>query len=138
MTEVVESGSFAVPAAKLWELVSDFGAIDQIMDGIDDISTEGEGVGMTRSIGMGGGHVVESLDVLDHENHLLTYSIVSGPIPFKNYSATMDVTDDGDDACTLEWKGTFEADGVPVEKAERLARGIYSGGIAGYRKALGL
>jgi len=39
----------------------------------------------------------------------LVYSIVSGPMPFKDYSATMVVTADGD-----------------------------RGGIAGYAKALGL
>ena len=137
-SEVIETGSFAAPAAKLWELVADFGAIDKIMDGIEECLVEGEGVGATRTIPMGEGQIVESLDVLDHEKMTLTYSIVSGPMPFKDYSATMVVTADGEDACTLNWTGTFEAAGVPAEKAERIASGIYRGGIAGYGKALGL
>lgn len=138
MSEVTVTESFAVPAARLWELVSDFGGIADIMDGVDECVMEGEGVGATRSIPAGDTMVVESLDVLDNANHVLTYSIVSGPLPFKDYSATMDISADGDDACSMAWTGTFEPAGVPAEKAERLANGIYTGGMAGYRTALGL
>ena len=138
MSIVVETGSFAVPASRLWELVSNFGALDEIMDGIDECVLEGEGIGATRRVTTRNGQIVESLDVLDHEKMTLTYSIVSGPMPFKDYSATMVVTADGDDSCSLTWTGSFEADGVPAEKADRIASGVYRGGIAGYAKALGL
>ena len=138
MSEVTETGSFAVPAARLWEFVADFGGIDKIMDGIEGCVVEGEGVGARRTIPAPNGSIVESLDVLDHDQKILTYSIVSGPMPFKDYSATMSVIADGDDACRLAWTGTFEPNGVPVEKAEKIARSIYRGGIAGYAKALGL
>jgi hypothetical protein len=138
MSEVIETRSFAAPAEKLWALVADFGAIDEIMDGIEECVVEGDGVGATRTIPGRGGPIVESLDVLDQGEMTLTYSIVSGPMPFKDYSATMVVTADGKDACTLTWTGSFEAAGVPTEKAERIASGIYRGGFAGYTKALGL
>ncbi len=138
MSVVIETGSFAVPASSLWKLVSDFGGLDKIMDGIDECVLEGEGIGATRRVTLANGPVVESLDVLDQEKMTLTYSIVSGPLPFKDYSATMVVTEDSDDRCSLTWTGTFEANGVPSEKANRIARGIYRSGIAGYSKALGL
>ena len=138
MSIVVENASFAVPASRLWELVSDFGAIDKIMDGIDECVLEGEGVGAIRKVTTANGQIVESLDVLDHENRTLVYSIVSGPLPFKDYSAKMVVAADSDDSCSLTWTGSFEADGVPAEKADRIASGVYRGGIAGYSKALGL
>lgn len=136
-SEVTRSGTFAASPDALWALVADFGGLDKIMDGIESCESEGEGVGAKRSIAMGGGVVVESLDVLDHDEKTLTYSILEAPLPFKDYSATMVVTPDGDSGSALTWTGTFEADGVPVEKAEELAGGIYSGGIAGYAKALG-
>jgi hypothetical protein len=138
MSVVIETGSFAVPAFRLWELVSDFGGLDKIMDGIDDCVLEGDGIGATRRVTLANGPVVESLDVLDQEEMTLTYSIVSGPLPFKDYSATMVVTADSDDTCSLTWTGTFEANGVPTEKANRIASGIYRSGLAGYSKALGL
>ena len=138
MSVVVETASFAVPASRLWALVSDFGALDEIMEGIDECVLEGEGVGAMRRVTTANGQIVESLDVLDPEKMTLVYSIVSGPMPFKDYSATMVVTADGDDSCGLTWTGTFEADGVPTEKADRIASSVYRGGIAGYSKALGL
>ncbi|MFT7602058.1 MAG: hypothetical protein ACI8TP_005024 [Acidimicrobiales bacterium] len=137
-SSVTESATFAVAADKLWELVADFGGIDKIMDGVESVSTEGEGVGMLRIIPAGDTVVVESLDVFDPDARTLTYAIKSGPLPFKDYSATMVVTENDSDSCTLDWTGTFEPAGVPAEKAERLASGIYRGGIAGYQKALGL
>lgn len=136
-SEVVRDGTFAASPAALWALVSDFGGIDKIMDGIESCETEGEGVGMKRSLPIGGGVVVESLDSLDHDAMTLSYSIIEAPLPFKNYSATMAVAAEGEGGSALTWTGTFEAAGVPVEKAEQIAAGIYSGGIAGYRKALG-
>ena len=136
-SEVTRSGSFAAAPARLWELVSNFGGLADIMDGIDSCTVEGEGIGAKRSLVMGGGPpVVESLDVLDHDAMTLTYSILEAPLPFKDYSATMVVSAEGDGS-SLAWTGTFEPDGVPAEKAEGLAGGIYDAGIAGFRKALG-
>ena len=138
MSIVVETASFAVPASRLWALVSDFGALDEIMDGINECVLDGEGIGAVRRVTTANGQIVESLDVLDQEKMTLVYSIVSGPMPFKDYSATMVVVADSDDSCSLTWTGSFEADGVPAEKADRIASGVYRGGIAGYSKALGL
>lgn len=138
MSEVIETGSFAVPADRLWALVSDFGGLAEIMEGIDECRVEGQGVGATRHIPGKGGTVVESLDVLDPQTRTLVYSIVEGPMPFANYSASMVVTEAGSEASVLTWTGTFDAAGIPTEKAESLASRIYQGGIAGYTKALGL
>lgn len=136
-SEVTRSESYAASAAALWDLVRDFGGIDKIIPGIESIEVEGEGVGQLRRMPAGrGGMVVESLDVLDDENRTLTYSIVEGPLPFRDYSATMQVAPEGDGS-RLTWTGTFHADGIEVEKAERLAGNIYTGGIAGYKAALG-
>jgi hypothetical protein len=136
-SEVTRSGSFTASPDQVWALVSDFGGIDRIMDAVESCEVEGEGVGSRRTIPMGGGAVVESLDELDHETMTLTYSIVESPLPFKDYSATMVVAPEGGGGSTLTWTGTFLADGIAVEKAEHLAGSIYAGGIAGFRAALG-
>jgi hypothetical protein len=135
-SEVTETGSFAAGPRQLWERVSDFGGIDRIMAGIESCETEGEGVGSRRSIPMAGGVVVETLDALDDEAMSLTYSIVESPLPFRDYSATMLVSGEGEGSM-LTWSGTFVADGAPSEQAESLASAIYRGGMAGFRSALG-
>lgn len=137
MTEVTRTGDFDVAAERLWELVADFGGIDKYMDGIDECTLEGDGVGALRSIPGQGGVVVERLDVFEPDARTLTYSIIEGNLPFEDYSATMTVTDSGPDASTLTWTGTFEPRGVALDKAERLAGAIYDAGIAGYRRTLG-
>ncbi len=136
-SEVTRSATFASGPEALWALVSDFGGLDKIMDGIDSCEVDGEGVGARRSIGMGGGVVVESLDALDNEAMTLTYSIVEGELPVKDYAATMTVAGADGGGSELSWTGRFTASGAPVASAEKLAGNIYTGGIAGFKAALG-
>ena len=50
----------------------------------------------------------------------------------------MKVIEQSPNACRVDWQGTFEPDGVPEEQAQAMVRGIYTGGIAGARKLLGV
>jgi Polyketide cyclase / dehydrase and lipid transport len=137
-SEVTVKDTIAAPIEDVWKLAADFGGIADIMDGIESIEVEGEGVGMLRKMpGRGGEFVVERLEALDPDRHHVAYSIVEGPLPFRDYYATIDLAADGD-GTAIEWTGRFEPDGVPTEKAERLANGVYTAGIAGFKKALGV
>ncbi|MEM7337112.1 MAG: SRPBCC family protein [Actinomycetota bacterium] len=136
-SEVVVTDTIAAPIADVWRLAADFGGLDEIMDGIDACETEGEGIGMLRTLAMGGGSVVERLEELDESAHRMAYSIISAPLPFKDYYAAIDLTE-AEGGTGISWSGSFEPDGVPAEKAERLAQGIYAGGIEGFKKALGV
>ena len=92
-----------------------------------------------RTIGMGGAKIIERLEAFDADKMSLRYAIINDdcPLPVSGYSATIDVTAAGDNACTVEWVGTFEAKGASEEQASEIVRGIYAGGIAGARKATG-
>ena len=93
-----------------------------------------------RTIGLANGSVVERLDRCDAEQRIFTYSITNEdcPLPVSGYSATITIADDGDGTCTVEWTGTFEPKGAPEEQAITLVKGLYTGGIEGARKALGV
>ncbi len=136
-SEVVVTDTVAAPIADVWRLAADFGGLDKIMDGIESLEIEGEGVGMLRKIPMGGGEVVERLEELDEASYRTAYSIVSSPLPFKDYYAIIQLSE-AEGGTEVEWSGSFEPDGAPAEKAEKLARGIYAGGINGFKKALGV
>ncbi|MGF1597661.1 MAG: SRPBCC family protein [Acidimicrobiales bacterium] len=136
-SEVTVADTIDAPIAEVWKVAADFGGIDRIMPGIESCETEGEGIGMLRTIPMGGGAVVERLEELDESAHRMAYSIVSSPLPFKDYYAAITLTDQGE-ATAIAWTGTFEPDGAPAEKVEKLARSIYEGGIAGFKGALGV
>lgn len=137
MTTVHVVENVAAGAQDVWNILSDFGGI-KVGGPIESFEIEGEGVGAVRTIGMGGGRIVERLDVHDPDGITFTYSIINDdpPIPVSNYSATVKIIPDGDSACTVDWTGTFEAVG-DEEAAMGLVRGIYTGAIQGARAALG-
>ena len=125
-------------ADAVWEQLGDFAGI-KVGGPIQSVSYEGEGVGMLRTLGMNGAQVVERLEAHDATARSFTYAIINedSPLPFSNYSATVNIADNGDDTCTVDWTGTFEARGVDEEQAKSIATGIYAGAIKGARIALG-
>ncbi|MPY94578.1 MAG: SRPBCC family protein [Acidimicrobiia bacterium] len=135
MTSVTVQQQFDQPVEQVWAVVSDFGGIATYMKGVESCTTEGQGIGQDRSIAMGGGTVVERLTWLDHDQHDLSYTILSGPLPFSRYVATVRLSPDGVGTLAT-WEGNFEPAGVSEEEASKLARGIYTGGLKGYKAHL--
>jgi len=120
------------PVSVVWAQLSDFTGI-QVGGPIESFSFEGEGEGMVRTIGMGGGAVVERLEEHNPEARRFTYTIINddSPLPFTNYRATVQMGDNGDGTTTVIWTGTFEARDVPEAEAISVATGIYAGAIKG-------
>jgi hypothetical protein len=138
MTTVTVSEDIQGKAADVWARLSDFGGI-RVGGPVTSFEVEGQGVGMIRTIGMNGGKVVERLDRHDPAAMVFAYSILNEdcPLPVRGYSATVTITDRGDGTCNVHWTGTFEAKGAPEADAIKVVEGIYRGGIAGARKAVG-
>jgi hypothetical protein len=132
MTTVTVNDTFDAPVERVWPLVSDFGGLVGIMRGVEECRLEGSGLGVDRIVN---GAIVERLTWLDHDDHAFSYTIVSGPIPFRRYVATVKLSPAGE-RTDIEWEGNFEPDGVPEEEAAEMARKIYTGGIKGYKSAL--
>jgi hypothetical protein len=137
MTTVTVTETIAGPAATVWALLSDFGGV-QVGGPITSVEVQGEGVGMVRTLGLGGGVVVERLDAYQPEAMTFGYSILNddSPLPVKGYVASVRIADLGDGTCRVDWSGTFEPRGVPEADAVNVVEGIYKGGIAGVRKAV--
>lgn len=137
MTTVTVTETIAGPAAKVWPLLSDFGGV-KVGGPITSVEVEGEGIGMVRTLGLGGALVVERLDAYDRDNMTFGYSILNddSPLPVKGYRASVQVSDLGDGTCRVDWSGFFEARGVPEADAIKVVEGIYKSGIAGVRKAV--
>ncbi|MEM7018476.1 MAG: SRPBCC family protein [Pseudomonadota bacterium] len=138
MTTVQVVESVAASAKAVWDILSDFGGI-KVGGPIEAFEIEGEGVGAVRTITMNGGKVIERLDVHDADALTFAYSITNedNPLPVSNYSATVKITANGDNACTVDWSGTFEPKGADEETASKVVQGIYKGGIRGAQKTLG-
>lgn len=106
--------------------------------GLEAVEYEGEGVGMTRTMRLANGTVVERLDVYDEAGKTWTYAIINddSPLPFSNYSATVQLADNGDGTTTVDWIGSFDPKGVEEAKAVKFACAIYGNAIKGARAAL--
>ena len=139
MSEAKVVKTVSAPADAVWDQLGDFSGIEA-GGGIDSVSFEGEGVGMTRTIVMGGRPVVERLEVHDSAERTFTYVIINddSPLPFSNYSATVKIIDNEDGTSTVDWTGSFEPRGVDEEQAIDMATGIYAGAIKRTRIALGV
>tara|TARA_Y100001934_G_scaffold220238_1_gene262183 strand:+ start:398 stop:817 length:420 start_codon:yes stop_codon:yes gene_type:complete len=137
MAEAKVADSIKADIESVWAELGNFSGV-KAGPGIESVDYEGEGVGMTRSINMSNGSVVERLDVHDGENKIFTYSIINedSVLPFANYSATIRLSDNGDGTTGVDWTGQFEARGVEEEKAVKLASGIYSNAINNAKKVL--
>ena len=141
MSEVHVAEPVAASAAQVWEVLGDFGGILKWGGAmLRSCTVEGSGVGAVRRIGLPGGiEIAERCETYDTAGRSLSYSIVGkSPIPIRNYFSTVKVIEEGPDACRVDWRGTFEPDGVAEEQAQGMVRGIYTGGIAGVRKLLGV
>ena len=129
----------AAPVEAVWNQIANFSGI-QAGGPIESVSYEGEGVGMVRTLGMGGGgSVVERLEVHNEAARRFTYAILNddSPLPFTGYEATVQLGDNGDETTTVIWTGTFEPRGVSEADAVHTATGIYAGGIKATAIALG-
>ena len=106
--------------------------------GIESVDYKGEGVGMIPSIHLSIGTVEEKLDHYDPEAKNYSYSIINEdcPLPFLNYSATVQLLENDDNTTTVEWTGRFEPKGIEESEAQTLAYNMYSNAINGARLEL--
>src|SRR5690349_5076152 len=101
------------------------------------VELAGEGIGQTRKIPMGETPTVERLESRDEAAKVLSYSIVSGSLPLKDYLSTMQLSDAGSGRTRLDWSSKFEAAGVSDDEAKALVSRIYTGGIAALQAKFG-
>jgi carbon monoxide dehydrogenase subunit G len=139
MVSVKVSERVEAPADAVWELFRDFGGIQRFSAGIEKVEVEGAGIGAVRTISLPGGlSLKERLEAFDDGGRRLQYAIVGGPIPVSDYLATIEVKDEGAKACRIDWSSHFEPKGIGDDQARAMIEGVYKGGIAGVKKALGV
>jgi hypothetical protein len=132
MAEVTEEATFNSSIDDVWKVVGDFGGFMVAMGMPAEMA--GEGVGQTRTIGSGDAAMVERLEEHDEAARRIVYSIVSGPLPIKNYRSTMQLSDSGNNTTKLVWTGTFDADS---QESVGIVKSIYQGGIGALRGHFG-
>ena len=134
-TKVIEKINASLD--QVWSNLGNFAGLKP-GSGIESVDYKGEGVGMIRSIKLSIGTVIERLDHYDSEAKNYGYSIINedSPLPFLNYSATVQLLKNEDNTTTVEWTGTFEPRGIEESQAKTLAYNMYTNAINGARLEL--
>ena len=139
-TEVRVCEEIAAPAAKVWALMRGFGDVMQWMEGLERCELEGSGVGAVRTVTMRGGfQVQERLESFDDAARSFSYAIVGeSRLPMRDYLSTVKLREVGPERCEIAWDGRFDPRPGGEAATQQMVRGIYTNGIAGLRKNLGV
>lgn len=140
MSKVDIEAEFKSSAADVWAKIADFGGIGAWAPGIEKCDLEGAGVGAVRRISMGEMVIAERLEAIDDSARELSYSIVDGPMPVKNYLATIRVSEAAGGGARLAWSCDFEAPGMSDEQVGGMAAGMegaYTGMCDALKKLIG-
>lgn len=130
------SRRFDIPADRLWDLIGDFGNMAKWTGAKPESCVqEGQGIGSLRRLTLADGRViVDRLEALGHRSY--TYSIVTSPLPYKSYRATMLVSAVDQSASELTWTGEFEPVGLTDDEAIATTKGMYHYGISLMEKSV--
>ncbi|MBW2591968.1 MAG: SRPBCC family protein [Deltaproteobacteria bacterium] len=135
MTHVSMKTTLNAAAEQVWRTVSDFNGLDKFVGAVASSSVNGTGIGAERTLSLqDGGRIVEKLVRLDNDTRTLQYSIVSSPLPVKNYISKITIKKLGRSQCEITWSSTFYAKGIPEKEAEKVIEGIYAMGFKGLKK----
>jgi len=135
MTNVSVKTTINAGADQVWRTVSDFNGLGKFVAAVASSSVNGTGIGAERTLILkDGGRIVEKLEKLDNDTRTLHYSIVSSPLPVKNYVSKISIHKLGSNQCEITWSSTFYAEGAPEKEAEKVIEGIYAMGFDGLKK----
>ena len=135
MANVIMSSKVNVSPERLWDLIGKFNALPDWHPAVERSDLE-EGGSVRRLHLVGGGEIVERLERSSDDEQTYTYSISSSPLPVANYTATIKVTGEGEQA-NVQWSSNFEPAGAPESDAVKVIEGIYQAGFDNLRKMFG-
>jgi Polyketide cyclase / dehydrase and lipid transport len=139
MAKVNLSQDLPVPAQAVWSVVGGFNALPDWHPAVAKSDTKTDGGAKVRTLTLaGGGTITERLEQVSDKERAYTYSILSGPLPVANYSATIRVREsDSGSGCTIEWSSEFTPSGAPENEAVAAIRGVYEAGFENLKKMFG-
>ncbi|MGN8190050.1 SRPBCC family protein [Burkholderia sp. 22088] len=129
MAQANASIELPASAGTIWQLIGGFGSLPDWLSYIP-ASELSEGGRVRRLANPAGEAIVERLVAFDEAQRSYTYAILEAPFPVVNYRSTLRVRENGPNASTVEWSGTFTSHGATDDDTVKLFRGIYEEGLA--------
>jgi hypothetical protein len=136
-TEVRESVRLAVPVDQVWPSIGPFCGLGDWHPAVEKCDLRQDAKGQLRLITIKGGGVIEErLLSASDTRHSIRYTILSSPLPVKDYVATMSATPSGK-GTTIVWKARFTPNGASEAEAKKVISGIFTAGFDGLKRRLG-
>ena len=137
MPKVTAERIFNLPIDELWEVLGDFGDTGKWSGRPKEACVqEGQGIGSLRTLTIADGRVI--VDRLEAETeYSYTYSVVTGPLPYASYKATMAVKSLDENNTLFTWTGEFEMTDMSDEEGIKFTESVYASGIKMMEQTLG-
>jgi uncharacterized protein YndB with AHSA1/START domain len=137
MAKVAMSTELPATVDQVWRLIGNFNAMPDWHPAVQKSELQ-DGGRVRRMQLAGGASIVERLESLSENEHVVTYSIEQGPLPVANYKATIRVRQEpGKSGSVVEWSSEFVPSGAPEKDAVAAIQGIYQAGFDNLRKMFG-
>lgn len=136
--DVKEEAVIDAPIQKVWQQVTEFCAISGWHPAVEKCELrDGGGKKQERVITLkGGGTIEEQLLSITASRRTLRYSLLSGPLPVANYTATIALTAGTKTSTTVIWSSHFDAKGASDDEARKAISGVYTSGLQGLKAKL--
>lgn len=130
--KVVMHYHFAASAARAWSKLGRFSAIADWQSLVASCQSEERADGFYRVMTMHDASVfVERLETFSHPERFFSYSIISGPLPIKNYLSDFKIIPNGDE-CDLLWRAWYDVPpGADSQQIKSDLEGLFNNGIDG-------
>jgi len=145
MPKVFVSTVINAPIERVWRVASDFNGLPAWMPGMKDSVIEpgkkASEIGAVRKLGMAGSKDIlrERLEELDADGHVITYSVLAGPLPVKNIRTSMHLRPITDSYGTLgEWSTQFDTEPGKEEEGQQFMARVFGAGFRALKKHLGV
>jgi len=132
---------FLTDPASLWKVIAPFGGLPAVApEMIASGTTEGEGVGMTRTLRFHDGMVAEEELIAFHpETFRYAYAMTeNGKMPWEHYFCTVQLQTLGGDQTHLSATGFFQPRAGEEASIREMLGGVYGALIRGYARVLGV
>ena len=145
MPKVLVSTVINAPIERVWRTVADYNGLPFWMPGMKDSTIEPgkkpTEIGAVRKLGMAGSKDIlrERLEELDADGHVITYSVLAGPLPVKNIRTSMHLRPITDSYGTLgEWSTQFDTEPGKEEEGQQFMARVFGAGFRALKKHLGV
>ena len=119
MSRLLVEKSFKASVGEVWETIKAFKHPEHFMPFVESSETEGDGVGMRRTMKFrDGSHAIEKLHKIDENERYILYKLIYSPLPVNEYMARVKLRHDGEGTVQVTWESRFNI--LPDNSSEEI------------------